>query len=92
MQYLGIHILIPKKYLEIGKSKMNFIFDSVQHILQLNGSLKFLYSVPSESLKIHPTLSRPPTIKIMVGGKQLGQIRFENSDPLLFIIIFPACF
>ena len=56
---------------------MNFIFDLVQHILQLNGSLKFLYSVPSESLKIHPTLSRPPTIKIMVGGKHLGQICFE---------------
>ena len=56
---------------------MDFIFDLIQHILQVNGSLKFLYSVPSESLKIHPTLSRPPTIKIMVGGKQLGQIIFE---------------
>ena len=29
VQYLGIHILIPKKYLEIGKSKMTFIFDLV---------------------------------------------------------------
>ena len=71
----------------VNKSKMNFIFNLVQHILQLNGSLKFLYSVPIESLKIHPTLSRPPTIKIMVGGKQLGQIRFENSDPLLCLFL-----